>query len=359
SATSSLSILYAEEYKGPRNNMSQIQDKTPNTPNVDEKQLQPVPYNLVPYAMPYGQAPGAMQQGGYPQMGQFYPGMPNFAHQPGVPLVATPIAALNRASAPVDCPVCGIRDLTATRKSGPLHGIPSMPASSQPDTLGDINKSHLEASLPPTELKQEKLTKVTYDGPPKVIGGVGRPDSVHSPTKELPGAPSSSQQQRQGSQYTPNEKQPLLQSFQQDPNVTPIGALGRNSAIIKCPLCNQCDPTNTRLLARKSPYRLSEIGVAGGKARRLTARTFASCDPGEDTLTEHPQLHGWATDPTPSLLLAPRFQPIWAKPSCDATGRVPAAGTDDDAANDDATDGGSNGETHQCTHASTCTRRLP
>ncbi|PVG00165.1 hypothetical protein CPB86DRAFT_783039 [Serendipita vermifera] len=37
-------------------------------------------------------------------------------HQPGVPLVATPIAALNRASAPVDCPVCGKRDLTATRK---------------------------------------------------------------------------------------------------------------------------------------------------------------------------------------------------------------------------------------------------
>ncbi|PVG00166.1 hypothetical protein CPB86DRAFT_249851 [Serendipita vermifera] len=105
---------------------------------------------------------------------------------------------------------------------------------------------HLEASLPPNELKQEKLTKVTYEGPPRVVGGVGRPDSVHSPTKDLPAAPSSSQQQRQGSQFTPNEKQPLLQSFQQDPNVTPIGALGRNSAIVKCPLCKQCDPTNTR-----------------------------------------------------------------------------------------------------------------
>jgi lipopolysaccharide-induced tumor necrosis factor-alpha factor len=48
---------------------------------------------------------------------QFAPGLPQtIPQQSGAPLTATPISALNRSSAPVDCPVCGTRALTATRK---------------------------------------------------------------------------------------------------------------------------------------------------------------------------------------------------------------------------------------------------
>ncbi|PVF91295.1 hypothetical protein CPB86DRAFT_719689 [Serendipita vermifera] len=84
-----------------------------------------------PPQMPPGQytpgqqfAPGQPQftPGQQPQYApgqpQFTPGQPQFVpqQQPGAPLTATPITALNRGSAPVDCPVCGQRAVTSTRK---------------------------------------------------------------------------------------------------------------------------------------------------------------------------------------------------------------------------------------------------
>jgi hypothetical protein len=48
---------------------------------------------------------------------QYYQGTPQyFPQQPSAPLTAMPIPALNKGSAPVDCPVCGARGLTSTRK---------------------------------------------------------------------------------------------------------------------------------------------------------------------------------------------------------------------------------------------------
>jgi hypothetical protein len=104
----------------------------------------------------------------------------------------------------------------------------------------------LEASLPPTPSKQEKVTTAIYKGPLKVMGGVGRPDSQHIPTFSQPTPSQPFLKQGQGVQYAPNEKGAIQIDLQNDLNVTPIGALSRNSGIIKCPLCKQCDPTNTR-----------------------------------------------------------------------------------------------------------------
>ncbi|PVG00688.1 hypothetical protein CPB86DRAFT_782522 [Serendipita vermifera] len=64
-----------------------------------------------------GMNPNFPPQQGVPPGYQYNPGAPQFMpQQPGAPLTATPIPALNRSSAPVDCPVCGQRALTSTRK---------------------------------------------------------------------------------------------------------------------------------------------------------------------------------------------------------------------------------------------------
>jgi lipopolysaccharide-induced tumor necrosis factor-alpha factor len=77
----------------------------------------PPPGQYQQWAGPPGSTPNHQSQQPMPSGYQYNPGVPQFVpQQPGAPLTATPIPALNRSSAPVDCPVCGTRALTSTRK---------------------------------------------------------------------------------------------------------------------------------------------------------------------------------------------------------------------------------------------------
>ncbi|PVG00169.1 hypothetical protein CPB86DRAFT_872154 [Serendipita vermifera] len=108
---------------------------------------------------------------------------------------------------------------------------------------GDIK----EAPSPSTPL--EKHTRAVYTGPPQVVGGAGRPISHYpqsqTPVEEaiLPSYPS--QQMVPEIPFTPNTENQTTEK-EKESRVVPIAALDENAGVVKCPKCNQANPTNTR-----------------------------------------------------------------------------------------------------------------